>query len=176
MTDSNLPPRFRQSAVDRYGPHILAMLRNLPEPIVIDPAPFSIETFTARFRDAIKAILHYGKSYPGIDPNSLLTAYSGVQVQQRGRFVRIGPRDRLKKLDDEIAPQQIGTVVQARVQAPAGPIDSADEDTIKAIGLLVSKSILEAVELTGVSEADLTSILSSYDCEIINQDGRFLIL
>lgn len=47
--------RFSEKAFRRYEDVIRKVLVNWPNITVIDPSPYSVETFSCRFRDAVKA-------------------------------------------------------------------------------------------------------------------------
>lgn len=82
--------RFSLSAFRRYEPHLLAYSSTFPAPVLIDPYPFSLETFACRIRDAARAYLSH--SYPSTLPTNFLSIWAATSVSIVPPHIRIAPR------------------------------------------------------------------------------------
>lgn len=89
-----------QAALDKYAGPIALALNSYPGVIRYDPIG-SPETFSARFRDAIKGALRYGHTNLGI-PKTLLELYGPkLAVSMRDGYVLIGPKDAVRSKNIE---------------------------------------------------------------------------
>jgi hypothetical protein len=173
MKEADLPERFRTPSVARFADIILELDRSWPNPIMVNPAPLSAETFKARFRDAIKAIKlhkicpHLKSIVDKFEPSPRLEEKVGGQI-------RIGRPDIMKNTKGGVA--MAGAVLDATVIADDGPITSPSSQILHAIITLIQARVLSSATLTLTTEEFIRSHLPvEAMIEVVEKDGTFTL-
>lgn len=156
-----VPTRFSEPHFRRYESTILKFVQSYPNPLELDPSPFSPETFSTRFRDAVKGFLfnrsnlnpatHWNSLIP---PSDLKTAWSHSISTHNGSKVYIGPK-RLRPESYSFASGLVepnGTVEPTRQDSLATTqgivsLDPADDVIRSFVTLLHTKAIAGPVRL-----------------------------
>jgi hypothetical protein len=165
--------RFRVTAWQRYEPHVETAVNNYPSAIILDPTPFTVNTFSNRLRDAMKAFLKY--DYPTyIQNDNLKDIVSKLVVSIKDNTIVLGPREALRKT---VKQTQVGTLVHAEVMQNEDVVDNPGVKVLEAFALLLSYQYIEQVNLANIKMADVEHLSQSYDIEIIeNDNGTITIL
>lgn len=162
-----IPSRFKESAFKRYEPYIDVVMRNFPSVVRLNPEPLSPETFSCRFRDAVKAVLKYNYS-TYLDLNKLRQIQPDMIVSMQETEIVIGDKDTIKQNKE---PTPIGTLIHADAQPALEEVDSPGEKVLHAFCLLLSYQYLEQVTVKNVDNTTLNLIAQSYDVELIENDN-----
>ncbi|SRR6266436_453656 len=94
LAQNKLPYRFREVAFRRYEPILKLVLERFPAPFSLKPEG-SIETFTCRFRDAMKSLLKY--QWPTNLPMAkFVQCVDAIVVSIQGDLVVIGNSETIK--------------------------------------------------------------------------------
>ncbi len=149
---------------------------NWPQPIAVDPAPFAVDTFACRFRDAVRAVSVHRQTHQAL--YLLVQSWNGdYAVSQRDGQVVIGPKEALRKgrKTKQVKPGLLlsGVATLADQSEIVGP----DKAVIQAIAVLTAYGILSDARITGVTEEFIYSCLpDDYEGGVVeNQDGTFTI-
>ena len=144
-----IPVRFNASAVARYETIIRQLCHSWPQPILVNPAPLSVETFRCRFRDAMRGVAEFGQGSQELQ--SLLQALQEpVVLSEFSGMLRIGPKS------------------ASRVGLLSAP----------QAGQLISQAgILSGAKVAGVTEKFIwDSLPPDYEGGVVeNEDGSFNI-
>jgi hypothetical protein len=172
---STLPSRFRPEAVTRYRPFFKEVARNYPNVVIIDPAPIACDTFSCRFRDAVRAVLEYGSGEDMRETVEVFARnYSVASVRGTAQLV-IGSKESIKafnKIDNSI-----GSVVDANL-AVMDVVESPSEAVIKALFTLIQAGVLEHATLTGATmeQVQRLSPATGRPVEIMDHEGTITLL
>jgi hypothetical protein len=160
-TPSPKPPlRLSEGHFRRYEGVILQFVQSYPRPIEVDPSPFSPETFSTRFRDAVRsflanralptASLHWASL---INPDDLRIAWDGSISTHNGRKVFIGPKQQ-KPTTYSFGVEAVEPTGAARGLMAGGPttgtrtvVDPSDEVIRSFVTLLHGKVIQGPIRL-----------------------------
>lgn len=93
-------PRLSQAALDKYAEPIALALTAYPGVVRYDLIGSS-ETFSARFRDAIKGALKYGHTNLHVSPILLKLHGLKLSVSMRDGYVLIGPKESIRSKNIE---------------------------------------------------------------------------
>lgn len=171
-----LPHRFRAEAVSRYETTIRSLCASWPNPILVDPAPLSVETFRCRFRDAVRAVTEFNQGDPELARLVGLLSEPIVVAEVHGKL-RIGPKSLMgKRLQEK---PQAGLLISgvATLADESAPIESPDKAVIQAIALLTQHGILGGARISGVTEEFIIKCFpEDYEGGTVeNADGTFTI-
>lgn len=152
MDGGKIPYRFSTKSVNRFIPIIENLLASWPQPIRVNSGELGHETYRGRFRDAIKAILLYGASYPKLAERlEAIGGLSAITVVDSNGFLTIGPRTILRTRAQKVLSP--GEVVAGLVTIGDSVVPKGKEvDVLRACILLLESGILTNIELTGVTE------------------------
>lgn len=169
------PTRHSPKAVARFKHFIDAVTLNYPNPIIVDPAPLSMDTFACRFRDAVAGVLRYG-SAPELHQAVSIWAsdYMVASIKGTGQLA-IGKTSVIKeRMKPEV---QVGQVLDASVRIDT-MIVTPSERVLAAIITLMEHNILEHATLNGVDEKSVIEACANCTrtIEIINQNGVITLL
>lgn len=172
---STLPSRFRESQFLRYAPFIGAALREFPNAITIDPAPLSVETFSARLRDAITAKSRFGYKSSLVD-EALFTRHStALVVSMRDSNVVIGDSASVKT-------QRAMTAVISPTSSAVPSVVIGNRDGLERVCWLLHARALNnppSFAIDGLSDDEVADLEQRYDVSITpdpNTNGRHLII
>lgn len=156
----NLPSRFSQKAVDRYASAIATIVNRWPGPVVFDPKPYSVETFSARLRDAITAIVAYEGVHPLINVTGLRRIATQITVRIRDQNVVAGSPEATKA---KFVSQPFAEPISAAKFI--GELDAGRTVLVQALALLLSERIITGpFRLTNVHDQKLLAeSLTSFD-------------
>lgn len=172
---SNIPSRHRSAAVIRYLPTIQQLIANYPSIIVVDPAPYSPETFRARFRDAVRGVVEFDQGLEFFDTSKLdrlrEIQSTGYSVVEREGQLHIGGREELKSLS---APEPVGTTVAAGLALP-DQVDPADDEELDALVFLSSRGYFYPVFPLSLRSA-LEPIAEKHDMTVMEKSNQLYIL
>lgn len=96
ITMQTVPHRFKKEQFDRYAPFIAKALENWPNLTKVVPQAVSMETFSARFRDAVTAAIKFGYEHPSVSQDDLKKNGPDLSVAMRADCVIIGPRHAIR--------------------------------------------------------------------------------
>lgn len=173
MNETELPERFRTPSVQRFSDIILELERSWPNPIMVNPAPLSAETFKARFRDAIKAIKHH-RICPHL--KSVVDKFEpSPRVEEKaGGRIRIGRPDIMKHT--KTAMTSAGSVLDATVTTDDGPIASPSSQILHAIVVLLQARVLSSATISLTTEEFIRSHLPlGAPIELVERNGTFTL-
>ena len=91
-----LPHRFREDSFRRYERFISQAVHEYPNPVTFTPS--NSETFSCRMRDAMKSLSTNHWDCPFLP--EFKNVYSDLVVSQQGGDVVVGPRNRVRKLEE----------------------------------------------------------------------------
>lgn len=162
---TTIPHRFSERSFRRYESDIAQISAAYPGLITLSPGDLSIETYTHRLRDAIRGVLEY--HYPTtIDLAKL--AKQDICVRVVHGEIQAGSR---KELAKALSRQQ--TALPSIVENITAP----DEETLKALCLLMSKRMHGPTRLSGVPLDMLHRLEGEYDISFVeNEDGSVTLL
>ena len=168
MTASG-PARFSQKAVDRYAAAIATVLKRWPEPVVFNPAPLSVETFSNRLRDAITAVLEHARTHPVISTIHLASINADLVVRTRDNRVVVGSREATKQQSND--PIFTSSVPGATY---VGEVDVERHVVVQCLATLLSERVIHGpFKLTNIHDFKLLAeTLSSYDIGLERLDDH----
>jgi hypothetical protein len=83
--------RFNELAFRKYESALIAFAANYPSATEVDPAPFAVETFAARIRDAVRGYRD-NRWQSALDYDSFLQKWAVTQVIRKGQTVLLQPK------------------------------------------------------------------------------------
>lgn len=167
---ANVPHRFSEKQFRRYEPHIATVVRNWPGITRFKPT-CSIETFSCRFRDAIRGLFIY-RYITLINYDELLSIRGALTVAQKGDCVVIGP-----KLVVAAYSPTSNAEVPTNSEAPT-LLTNPPRPVLEAFCLLLSgKYITTPLIVTNVDATILLEMQDRYDVVATEQpDGSTIII
>lgn len=183
---TSVPHRFSESQFKFYAPYIALALKEFPACIKLSPADvkLSVETFAARFRDAMTAKEEYGYKHPDINETDFdeKHKYLYVSIPIGTGIVLIGSRAAVK------AAQQPGATT-AEVSVKTTPqateiVVKNEPGYIEMVCSLLGNNVLTPKPrfvVFGMEEISFfkTKLESDYDISIVQdpvERGKFHIL
>ena len=161
------PPHKSEKQFRRYELHIASLLSGWPHPLVIDPAPLSASTFSARMRAAIASILEFGWTTT-IDVDILRARRTELEIGVNAEgLVVCGKKGATKAL------ALAGKVTEAlRDSNFVATVDKPDAPTVHALAFLLSRKVLSgAAKFTNLEPAIRTQVASQYDVAFADESG-----
>lgn len=146
--------RFGYEACLKYEQHLKKALDAYPNRVEFDYGNSSIETFTARFRDARKAFANGWQTSELFSAADVLIANDMVIVR-RGNKVFAGS----KRLIDASAP-----TIETDMQLDT--VDNPSQEIIEAVITLISHGLFSRVTLLGVDESLATVLTEESDVSV----------
>jgi hypothetical protein len=151
---ANQPYRFSQRSCERFTPHIRTIAAKYPHLCTFETGDLSVETFSCRLRDAMKALVQCKWFIKDFDLSKFDDIHRDLQVGIRDNYVIVGSRGSLQNTKtltcDEVSPKNHGIQV----------VDPPD-DILTALCILHQANIL--TQPTKIVGTYSESIASSYD-------------
>lgn len=140
---SNADVRFGEQAFRRYEPYLVALIAQWPTPLEVNPAPYSVETFAARIRDAARGFVSNGwySEYVKLEDFKDKWSLTEVKISKAGTvilFPRIVQTGGILAKDPLTSQGQLGSVTTAKGLVVSNP----DLNIIRALLLLHEKAVL----------------------------------
>jgi hypothetical protein len=171
-----VPKRFNANSVAKFAHVIREVCAAWPQAVMVNPAPYSVETYRSRFRDAMTGVVIYQQG-PSDLYLPLVKLSEPVVVAERDGLLWIGPKSAARTKPENAL--QAGLVVSgiATLANNEQAITSPDKAVIQAIALLTSYGILDGARITGVTEEFIyTCFPEDYEGGVVaNPDGTFSI-
>ena len=143
---------FDSKAVKRYEPTMRLVCANYPSPVILDPSPLSIETFSCRFRDAVKAT-HFHNVKTSIPLSDLAIWWDDFQVAKIGeRIVIASPLEIKKYRQSLLGKVDYGKPVSAAVTLAGTELQVNSKPILEAILLLLKEGVLQDATIQGMTE------------------------
>lgn len=158
-------------AFRRYEKDIARIVENYPKETLLDPKPFSEETYMARIRDAIKGMRlnqHASQHFTlGQCENIFSHLRSGgtfIFTRYTGGLVRCGEKERVEA-------RGAVDVKNVALDVNPGEVDARNEEIFNAIVLLKERDIISSpVTLKNLSDIQLSRIHQSFNLELMEGD------
>lgn len=128
--------------------------QNFPNPVSINYEPYSFETFSSRFRDAVRGVAQFHQC-PEMLPVVEKWWQSYSVVRGENGHVMIGEKSLLREWRKKNA--SIGTLVDANITLASNAIETPTASIIQAILTLMNAHIIQ------------DAILSNASLELVNQ-------
>lgn len=167
--------RHSLTAFLRYADAIAAVLSAWPNAVTFDPAPLSVETFAARFRDAMTGAVRYDYNHPRIDRRRLGEVLPNIVVAIRDNVVVAGSPSAVK------AVKPVGSPLEATpahsVITALMTLDGHRFDIVEAMALILSERVL-TIQIKIVNPpSDIVERLAKFDVAIeLRPDGTAIML
>lgn len=177
QAQQHLPYRFRERAFRTYESAIAAVTKAYPGVITFNPKlnyNQTTETFSCRFRDAMRSFAEHAWHSTTIDHARFLTICDSISVSTfyTGGLIRIGDKDELKRpaLDVLNMPSRINLPIDSDVILKLNLCESANElDLICRLAAL--RLLSNELKCTGFTEQDKTYYENKYDVSIAIDAG-----
>ena len=163
----SLPSRFNERNFRRYEAVIASAVSSFPTPQRINPAPLAVETYAARFRDAMTSYERQNWSSIVIDRERFKAIRPELKVRITGSSVLIGPA--------VATPTPITTSNDSRVRIMSEP--TTVEIEVEVTNLLFGK--YEQIRIATTSTDLQTFILAlpkRYDVAVTQDKNVFIII
>ena len=147
---TTIPSRHNTKAVTRYAPFMEAVRDAYPEPILVDPAPLSPDTFACRFRDAVRGITEWNSCSFMLPVIAKWHANFKVVAEPGTGRLYIGHPENIKTI---LAPK-FDKPIEVK-HAEITEVESPSDETLHAILHLMELNILPHAVLTNCTEAKL---------------------
>lgn len=157
--------RYDDATLRRYEPYIKQCFRSLPEAIEIDPGNFSVQTFYARFNDALRYYLETDIEIDGLQKDFVRDA------KNRGAALRLLDN---KLIFSNKAVTKIEKPLEAEIKRNVFP--GHDAEVVKAWAVILSRSLLTpgtGVTFTEIPEETHTEIAINYPNLLLIKEGGF---
>lgn len=165
---------YTQSQVNRYLLVMELVNQNFPSVVVYEPTG-SIDTFTCRFRDAVKAVTLKGRTITFPMAEFLKWNTSLVVAQYRGQ-VLLGSKETIKEYKERTRHEVIGKAVNAAVTPTSLPYELPDFEVLEAILLLIERDYLEDATISSMPLQDLQSYLTDRPFTLVEGPSGIIIL
>lgn len=173
----HLPYRFRERTFRTYESAIAAVTKAYPGVITFNPKlnyNQTTETFSCRFRDAMRSFAEHAWHSTIIDHAHFITICDSISVSTfyTGGLIRIGDKDELKRpaLDVLNMPSRINLPIDSDVILKLNLCESANElDLICRLAAL--RLLSNELKCTGFTEQDKTYYENKYDVSIAIDAG-----
>lgn len=176
LTMSTVPHRYKKEQFDRYAPFIGKALENWPNLTKVVPQAVSMETFSARFRDAVTAAIKFGYEHDLVSQDSLRKYGPELSVAMRADCVVIGPRHAIR------ADKNIGSVLpNSHKKVDEIEVKNDLECLAHVCALLHSRAFVSVPSffVREISQTYIDSLEAQWDvcfAEDPNEKGKFLIV
>jgi hypothetical protein len=150
------PDRHSTRAVQRYALYFDTVSANWPNPIVVDPAPLTADTFACRFRDAVAGVISWNSAPHLLESVSRWSSdYVVASIKGTGKLM-IGSRQLVK---ERLAPSAtVGLVIDANL-APIDTVEAPSKKVLSALITLMEFYVLEHVTLRKIGLPEIEEAL-----------------
>jgi len=160
-----------RAALQRYEQHIYQIVENFPKETILDPTPYSPETFIARIRDAIKGMKlngHASTLFTIAQCESIFAHLkcggSFIFTRHTGDLIRCGERQRAEARG---AIDSSNTVVGVK----DGELDARNTKVFDAVFLLKELDIItDQVTFANMSVVQYQQVQASFNLELVETD------
>ena len=180
MTPSQqLPWRFREASFRTYEALIHFIVNEYPSVVTVTPEGFnlppSLETCTARCRDAMTSLLNNGWDTK-VDVQKLREIHHDLVVTQKDGLLVLGPTKDVRAYKGESrAPKTSPLVSPSDIQLTITTHVACGLLMELAVKRLLNQSIF-LVETLYLNEAMVASLTGSYDVALVRQENGWLLL
>ncbi len=163
-----IPARLREPAFRRFENVIGAIVDSWPEPICFDAVPLSVETFSARLRDAMRSYHENNWESTLVAREKFCSIYDGICVRMISGRVTVGPRSK--------GPQILHNPSLSLAESHPSAM-SPTKDELEVFARMLSEGLLVGpLIIYNVDEPLLLELESKYNVSFAKQGDHYILL